>query len=277
MNDQRFITGIYNYCDYWCERCPFTRRCRNYASSRSEKSGAQSVANESIPDADAVNADFWNDLAEQLRDTKIFGNREAADVEAEDVFEFDDDDEAWRARTEEIEENKRKHPLRLLSCDYMMKVHKWLETADNDLKAVAQRLMEDAKSDFVNDDVEEQARGIGEMLDVISCYHTLISSKLGRAVGGLLEASADEGESVGILAESRISDANGSGKVALIGIERSIGAWLKLRAILPQSEDLILEMLSLLDRLRRRIHIDLPGAESFLRPGFDGEDVGLFD
>ena len=27
----RFITGIYNYCDYWCERCHFTRQCRNYA------------------------------------------------------------------------------------------------------------------------------------------------------------------------------------------------------------------------------------------------------
>lgn len=23
----RFITGIYNYCDYWCARCPFTQQC----------------------------------------------------------------------------------------------------------------------------------------------------------------------------------------------------------------------------------------------------------
>ena len=30
----RFISGIYNYCDRWCERCAFTDRCLTYASSR---------------------------------------------------------------------------------------------------------------------------------------------------------------------------------------------------------------------------------------------------
>ena len=27
---KRFIAGIYNYCDRWCERCPYTARCRVY-------------------------------------------------------------------------------------------------------------------------------------------------------------------------------------------------------------------------------------------------------
>ena len=26
-----FISGIYNYCDRWCERCAFTSRCMNFA------------------------------------------------------------------------------------------------------------------------------------------------------------------------------------------------------------------------------------------------------
>jgi len=26
-----YISGIYNACDYWCDRCAFTRRCRNFA------------------------------------------------------------------------------------------------------------------------------------------------------------------------------------------------------------------------------------------------------
>ena len=29
--DPRFILGIFNYCDAWCKRCPFTFRCLNYA------------------------------------------------------------------------------------------------------------------------------------------------------------------------------------------------------------------------------------------------------
>ena len=30
-DDQGFIPSIHNYCDRWCERCPFTSRCRAYA------------------------------------------------------------------------------------------------------------------------------------------------------------------------------------------------------------------------------------------------------
>ena len=26
-----FILGIFNYCDRWCERCPFTSRCRSFS------------------------------------------------------------------------------------------------------------------------------------------------------------------------------------------------------------------------------------------------------
>ena len=29
--DEGFILGVYNYCDRWCERCPFTGRCRVFA------------------------------------------------------------------------------------------------------------------------------------------------------------------------------------------------------------------------------------------------------
>jgi len=28
----KFISGIHNYCDRWCERCHFTERCEVYAA-----------------------------------------------------------------------------------------------------------------------------------------------------------------------------------------------------------------------------------------------------
>jgi hypothetical protein len=33
MNNDKggFISGIFNYCDRWCERCPLTARCRVFA------------------------------------------------------------------------------------------------------------------------------------------------------------------------------------------------------------------------------------------------------
>ena len=30
--DPQFISGVYNYCDRWCERCPLTSRCFVYAT-----------------------------------------------------------------------------------------------------------------------------------------------------------------------------------------------------------------------------------------------------
>ena len=35
-NNPQFIPGIFNYCDRWCERCPFTARCLNFALSEEQ-------------------------------------------------------------------------------------------------------------------------------------------------------------------------------------------------------------------------------------------------
>ncbi len=284
MTTERFITGIYNYCDYWCERCAFTRRCRTFASGRVEREQSRDGRVDAPPKTDATNAAFWETLAEQLREVSIFGKPApdgldvADEAPADEAPAADDDsDEAWLAREEVRRKERMRHPLVVLSRDYRMQVHEWLKTADADLRPVAEDLLEDAGNAFVADDPEEMAREIGEMIDVVAWYHTLISAKLGRAVHGLLDRDDPAGELAEIIHESRRSDANGSGKIALIGIERSIAAWLKLRDILPAREDTILALLALLDRMRRRIHSDLPGAVAFRRPGFDGEDVGLFD
>jgi len=34
--EKEFIPGIYNYCDRWCERCPQTSHCLNFAMSEEE-------------------------------------------------------------------------------------------------------------------------------------------------------------------------------------------------------------------------------------------------
>jgi hypothetical protein len=261
----RFIPGIYNYCDYWCERCAFTRRCRNFTMGREmerEACGDQPVE-------DATNAAFWNGLAEKLRETTVFGPR---DQWAADDDDFDDGpDPEWETREATRREAVRQHTLCLLAMEYMRQVDAWLKSSDTDLKAHAQGLLDAARSPFTREDVEEEARQIGEMIEVVGWYHTFILPKMSRAVGGLLGRDEADGPAADILRESRLYDANGSGKVTLVAIERSIAAWLRLREFLPTHETAILDMLALLDRMRRGIHAALPGAESLRRPGFDGE------
>ena len=68
------------------------------------------------------------------------------------------------------------------------------------------------------------------------------------------------------------SDSDGSAKIALIAIDRSIGAW----AVIPHYNHLyaerVLEIISFLDRLRQAVEETFSRARSFIRPGFDGID-----
>jgi len=219
---------------------------------------------------DVTNAEFWNHIARKVHETAAFGKTEDwhDSIPDEDDFDIDPD---WYAREEATGAAVRSHPLVRLAYDYRARTAQWLKAADTDLKEVARSLLDAAGCQFDNNDYEAQAREIGEMLEVVSWYHTLIASKTARAVRGLLEhATPDPGLSP-MIAGFRLEDANGSAKLVLMSIERSIGAWLRLREILPGQEDSILGLLALLERMQRGVHAALPGAKAFFRPGFDGE------
>jgi len=53
--EKRFIPGIYNYCDRWCERCPQTSHCLNFSISEEEFSDPET--------RDIRNEAFWNKLS----------------------------------------------------------------------------------------------------------------------------------------------------------------------------------------------------------------------
>ena len=59
-DDERFIPGIYNYCDRWCERCPQTAHCLNLALSEEEFADPET--------RDIKNEAFWKKLSEAFSD-----------------------------------------------------------------------------------------------------------------------------------------------------------------------------------------------------------------
>ena len=70
-------------------------------------------------------------------------------------------------------------------------------------------------------------------------------------------------------------DSDGSAKVALIGIDRSIAAWRMMQLSLPQRVDSpelvdsIVPLILQLEMLRTRLESAFPEARGFVRPGFD--------
>ena len=112
-------------------------------------------------------------------------------------------------------------------------------------------------------DPEAECVAITDAVDVIRWYQYQIPVKLARAVSGRAE-SEEEG------VEHMASDADGSAKVALLAIDRSLAGWSILRGALADADDSILDLLVHLDRLRRKTERTFPRARCFVRPGFDG-------
>ena len=64
-------------------------------------------------------------------------------------------------------------------------------------------------------------------------------------------------------------DSDGSAKVALIGIDRSISAWGEMIKHFQDQDDKIVDIIAHLNGLRERTEIEFPKARAFVRPGFD--------
>lgn len=251
--DPRFIQGIYNYCDRWCERCGLTRRCLNYAMER-----------ESFPDPDsrdATNKKFWDGLHDSLGLTiellKDFCTEGGIDLDSADA-------EEQRTKHRARKESGRKNPLVEAAREYSIMAAEWFAQSEDLFKEKQTAL------------TQEDELGIGEpelsvidvlnAVDVIRWYQDQIRVKLMRALDG-------EGLEEEMKWEEEMNefprDSDGSAKVALIAIDRSIGAWGELRRQLGEEAERITDILLHLSELRTHIENRFPRARSFVRPGFD--------
>ena len=108
--------------------------------------------------------------------------------------------------------------------------------------------------------VKEEVASLTDVVEILRWYQHQIYVKLMR---GLDADKEDE------TAREFPKDSDGSVKVALIAMDRSIAAWLRLKEFFPDKTDSILTMLVHLDRLRRAAEKEFPDARKFVRPGFD--------
>ena len=113
------------------------------------------------------------------------------------------------------------------------------------------------------EEVVHTVANIGDCFEIIQWYLFFIDAKLQRALRGKLEDDGWEEEN------GFQKDSDGSAKVALIAIDRSMGAWKGLYSAMPACEDTALAALSLLSQLKQKALEEFPKAMEFKRAGFD--------
>jgi hypothetical protein len=250
-DNSKYIPGIYNYCDRWCERCAFTSRCLNFEMSE-EKFGDLESANKS-------NEAFWKKLGETLDETlKML--KEMAEEQGIDLDSFDmEEDEQFQRR---FDEKNVVHILSHMSKAYITMVDDWF-----DLNAYLFEQKENqihsnpGRYDIPSPPTEDTVTVI-DSIEVIRWYQHQIYVKLKRA----LHSAQDEHFEI---LNDFPKDSNGSAKVALIGMDRSISAWGKILKYFSDQKKNIIGIITHIERLRKRTENEFPDARAFVRPGFD--------
>jgi hypothetical protein len=235
VGNPRHISGIYNYCDRWCERCPFTLRCSVYAVGQAEGEGR---------------------IHERQHET-LWPRLEALAAAGKDVIGKHADhpgvgpveNPTFKVPGRPIE----RHRVGAAAKRYMEFAHKFVEQRLEEFPQLAPPSEGDGVS-------------LAEAFDVISFYHYLIPVKLSRSLrwDEFDEEMANDPD----LADMP-RDQDGSAKIALIAIDRSILAWLVFRQKEPATADAALSAIMTLSRLRAAVEKEMPNARAFVRPGFD--------
>ncbi len=193
---------------------------------------------------DIENEAFWRRIAANFAEAsmmlKEMAKERGIDLNAVNSEKF----AAHRAREKKLIKNEE---LTELAEKYWKDTRKTLEEKDDWL--IFSALDEDAQT---------------EMLEIIRWYQFFISAKIQRGFHGLLDFDGNTDEEA---LNDLQSDTNGSIKIALIAIERSVMAWTALMT--DENAPTIKPHISLLENIKQKTETKFPKARDFIRPGFD--------
>ena len=250
--DPKYIPGIYNYCDRWCERCRFTSRCLNHSIEEDQ--------NRTLEEIDQANERFWYSIKDsfELAFSLIEDLANEAGVDLESI-EIDEDNEI----------DNKVSILTHISMNYANMVDEWFKNNQNIIdnallkhKKRSRRYASLTHLQFIPPHTTKISISLHEVVEVINYYQYAITVKLSRAI-----TSRDNEAKIGL--EDISPDSNGSAKIALIEIDRSINAWSHLLQYFEDETRDILKIINYLKQIREIAEKEFPRARSFIRPGFD--------
>ena len=254
--DPKYIPGIYNYCDRWCERCPFTSKCLNCTLVKEQFGDLEKI--------DELNEAFWEKFSEMLHSTLTM-IKEMAKEHGIDLDSVNMENEPTNDYTRK--ENSIAYLISHTSKNHAKSVEQWFKSNEY-LFLEKEEEMNRIRIISSQSNPIQEAESINDATEIIRWYQWQIHVKLERAIDSdSSEESPDFDEFP--------KDSDGSAKVALIGIDRSMSAWKVLLTVFPEQARQILDFIAMLEHIKKSVETQFPDARNFVRPGFD-ENPDLF-
>jgi hypothetical protein len=252
MAKEKFIPGIYNYCDRWCERCTFTSRCRNY----------ESTSKLSPEQLDINNKAFWDNISSNFSKA-IELLHKAAEEHGIDLDKpmSKEEEQEYKRQERFLKKATENHKLIKLCRQYEKIARPFLKESERFVDKTSELVSELHMGLKTEGQVVHTVANIADCLEITQWYLFFIEAKLQRALHGRLDGLEEQYDFP--------KDSDGSAKISIIAIERSMNAWMKLYELMPASEDVALNSLSVLSQLKQIALEEFPNAMQFKRPGFD--------
>jgi hypothetical protein len=248
--NKEYIEGIYNYCDRWCEKCKFTSNCLLFTQESKIKTF------EILHNGDLSGIGEVFDKEIDRMENEYLDDEETENDLEEDFFNsINDEDEDFSLPGEKSE--KIKHPIEELVDEYFIKSFSLIKSISAKYKFV------NGSKDDLNNPLD---RRIFNNFEIFSWYHAFISAKIKRALGDLDDIENEDDEDMIVIHES---DMNGSAKIGVISIKRSIDALDNLNEPLKGFSSQVEELLVLLGKMLNFADELFPQCMEFKRPGFD--------
>lgn len=247
IREAGFIPGIYNYCDRWCERCDHKTHCMSFVMGKKmEERGGFNLDEEMVQEDENV----WARLKNVFESTYevLHELAEERGMNVEDIYASENiDKEFWGEDYENVDIKGTRENVVIENSDIIRICLIYQDLADKCLEKSFELL-------------DDKGKESDEALDVIDWYQDLMQAKMRRALYGYYHADTGLEQK---------EDYNGSAKVALIAIDRSVESW---KILLSYGEEIHREMMQILvvlEQLKKDIKFQFPDAEKFQRPGFE--------
>lgn len=271
-----FIPFIHNYCDRRCEKCRFIRQCRvgfmeadvvNEEASSGE--GGEDTAEARLLrlmgiDPNELEAEDAADDEEEGEADSALEQALAAHRPPEPAADEEAELAAFRREHERRREAAESAPLSALAKAYGELVDDWLEPR---MDALTQRgvTFHPHQELSVNAGLRTpDVLVLSEAFEEVMWFQHMLWVKCQRALQGRADDEEEDFDQDPVQ-----SDWNGTAKLCLHIVERSLAAWATVAELLPQEADGIGALREALLRCRQELNSTFPNAEKFIRPGFD--------